>query len=429
MNYQQTIEFLYQQLATFHRTGANAYHANLKISIQLMENFHHPYQNFRSIHIAGTNGKGSVSHMLASILQTAGYKTGLYTSPHLKDFRERIRINGTMIPKSFVTRFVRSNMDLFYRLKPSFFEMTTAMAFCYFAEENVDIAVIETGLGGRLDSTNLIHPVVSVITNIGKDHTGLLGKTFHRIAQEKAGIIKADTPVVLGKIRQGIRSVFNDRASSLRAPVYYSGENFKICRTRKTGIYNERLLLDISSQGRSYQVDCPLAGLYQKENIITVLQVCELLENKAYKIDEKVITRGISNVAKNTGLMGRWQVIGRNPLIVCDAGHNVDGIRQVIRQLRSIQCNKLHIVFGMVGDKDIHAVLKLLIPGATYYFCRPSIPRGLDEQLLAQAAALYGLKGNTYTSVTDALNSAKDNALPEDVIFIGGSSFVVAEVI
>ena len=429
MDYQQTIEFLYQQLAAFHRTGADAYHANLDITIQLMDVFHYPYTDFESIHVAGTNGKGSVSHMLASILQTAGYKTGLYTSPHMKDFRERIRINGKMIPKSYVTGFVKSNMDVFEKLKPSFFEMTTAMAFCYFSEQQVDIAVIETGLGGRLDSTNVIQPEISVITNIGKDHTGLLGKTLDRIAFEKAGIIKNETPVVLGKILPGLRSVFDIKAASLKAPVYYSQEHYRIKKSWYIGAYNDRLIMDITSTRKRFHLESPLTGFYQKENMITVLQTCELLEKKGYSVHDHFIIKGIAEVIKNTGLMGRWQILGHKPLIICDSGHNVDGIKQVVRQLKTIQYNTLHIVFGMVNDKEAHSILKLLIPDAAYYFCRPSVPRGLDENILAGAAAQYGIFGKVFPSVKDALIEAKKQSTQGDVIFIGGSSFVVAEVI
>lgn len=429
MNYNQTIEFLYSQLATFHRTGADAYHANLDISFQLMDLFGHPYNGFKSIHIAGTNGKGSVSNMLASILQTAGYRTGLYTSPHLKDFRERIRIDGKMVPRDYVIQFVRNNKTVFDELKPSFFEMTTAMAFCYFKEEKVDFAVIETGLGGRLDSTNVITPVLSVITNIGKDHTDLLGDTLKQIAFEKAGIIKYKIPVVVGKIKPGLRYVFDVRAASMQAPVYYSGDRF---RTLKAEIKNEKakcLVLKSKSPSQIYNITCPLMGSYQKENITTLLQVCEKLNDLGYKLSNEEITAGIRNVIRNTGFKGRWQVMAKNPLIICDTGHNEDGIRIVMNQLKSMSYRQLHIVFGMVKDKDIRAVLKYLPVDATYYFCKPKIQRGLDEHILLAAGKGRRLNGSAYLSVREALENAKKNATADDIIFVGGSSFVVAEVV
>lgn len=429
MNYKQIIDFLYSQLATFHRTGADAYHANLDITLKLMDLFDHPYHEFRSIHIAGTNGKGSVSNMLASILQTAGYRTGLYTSPHLKDFRERIRVGGKMVPRDYVIHFVKNNKEIFDELKPSFFEMTTAMAFCYFKEEKVDFAVIETGLGGRLDSTNVITPVLSVITNIGKDHTDLLGNTLEKIAFEKAGIIKYKTPVVMGKIKPGLRSVIDVRAASLKAPVYYSEDRFRILKAKIHDEEDNGLLLKAKSSKYIYNIVCPLKGSYQKENILTALQACEVLNDLAYPLNATTISKGLKHVTRNTGFKGRWQVIGKKPLIVCDAGHNEDGIRIVMNQLKSMDYHQLHIVFGMVKDKDISAVLKLLPRDATYYFCKPKIPRGLDENILLAAGKGRRLNGSAYPSVREALDNAKKNAAADDIIFVGGSSFVVAEVV
>ena len=429
MNYQKTIDFLYQQLATFHRIGADAYHANLDITVKLMDSFHHPHKNYKTIHVAGTNGKGSVSHFLASIFQEAGYKTGLYTSPHLKDFRERIKVNGEMLPENYVTAFVESNRELFGTLKPSFFEMTTAMAFTYFSEQKVDIAIVETGLGGRLDSTNVIQPETSVITNIGKDHVSLLGNTLRKIAAEKAGIIKPGTPVVIGKVLRSLRPVFDVKASSVEAPVFFSSDNFKIISAKSGGEFGEKLLLDVSSKDADYTIVSPLAGLCQRENILTVLQTCEVLNRNGFSLSQGCIQQGISKVIENTGLMGRWQILSTKPLTICDTGHNVDGIKQVMRQLKTIDCDKRHIVFGMVNDKDAESILKLLLPDASYFFCKPSIPRGLDANILQMNAKAYGLNGQVYPTVMEAYNQARLQAKEDDLIFVGGSNFVVAEIL
>ncbi|NVO01750.1 MAG: bifunctional folylpolyglutamate synthase/dihydrofolate synthase [Bacteroidetes bacterium] len=430
MNYQQTLEYMFKQLPMFHRVGAVAYKADLKNTIKLCKLLKNPQNKFKSIHIAGTNGKGSTSHLLASVLQEAGYKVGLYTSPHLKDFRERIRINGEMIPKYFVKSFIEKYKTDFEEIGLSFFEMTVGLAFQHFANNNIDIAVIETGLGGRLDSTNIINPEISIITNISSDHKNLLGDTLEKIAFEKAGIIKSKTPVIIGESQKGIKEVFIEKAKLLEAPIFFADKDLKI--------ENWKLIRDAAfvsfdvfeKNNLIYnKLHSPLIGNCQKKNILTVLKSIELLQTKKWKIDNKSISNGISRVVKNTQLLGRWQILGKNPLIICDTGHNEDGIKQILEQIKETPHQKLHFVLGMVNDKDIETILSLLPKTATYYFCKANIPRGLPAEELSIRAEIKGLYGNNFESVTKALESAKKKAHPDDLIFVGGSTFIVAEVV
>lgn len=408
----------------FQREGQAAYKANLDNTLRLDEHFRHPHRRFKTIHVAGTNGKGSVSHMIASILQEAGYKTGLYTSPHLKDFRERIKINGEMIPEKYVTGFIEQNQDFFAALHPSFFEMTVAMAFKYFADREVDVAVIEVGLGGRLDSTNIITPLTSVITNISFDHMALLGDTLEKIAAEKSGIIKPHIPVVIGTRDRNYDFVFEGKARSCDAPLTFASDEWKI-RQNNDGSY------DLSHRsGISFSsLVCELKGSYQRKNIPTVLESVLSLQNSGLAIREEHIRNGIACVIRNTGLHGRWEKLANTPYTVCDTGHNIDGLTEVVAQLRSCTYRHLHFVIGMVNDKDVNSVLRILPREATYYFCKASIPRAMNEQELAGKARSCGLQGTTYPTVSEAYAAARKNAIPEDMIYIGGSTFVVAEVV
>lgn len=424
MTYQETLDWLFAQLPMYQREGQAAYKANLDNTLQLDEYFGHPHRRFQTIHVAGTNGKGSVSHMLASILQEAGYKTGLYTSPHLKDFRERIKINGEMIGEQYVVDFVRKHKALFAGLRPSFFEMTVAMAFKYFADRQVDIAVIEVGLGGRLDSTNIITPLASVITNISFDHMALLGNTLEKIAMEKAGIIKPGIPVIAGTRDKDYDFVFEQKAASAGSPLEFASENWQTERDEK-GNYN----LQHKSGWRFTHLESELKGIYQRKNIPTVLETIPALRRAGLSITDRQICSGLAKTILNTGLYGRWQTLAECPLTVCDTGHNTDGIREIVQQLKTCRYRHLHMVIGMVSDKDVESVLRLLPPQATYYFCKASIPRAMNEEILAEKAKNAGLQGNSYPTVAEALEAARADAATDDMIYIGGSTFVVAEVI
>lgn len=415
----------------FQRIGAAAYKADLNNTYAICRVLGDPHLGFRSIHVAGTNGKGTVSHLLASILQESGLNVGLYTSPHLADFRERIRINGQMIPKKDVVTFVLKYQADFEQIKPSFFEMTVGMAFSYFKDQKVDMAVIETGMGGRLDSTNVIWPLISVITNIGHDHQEFLGNTLQAIALEKAGIVKQHTPVVIGETQDETMEVFLRKAAELLAPVTVADQHYFV---QHAGTHSDRSLLDgfdIWKDRRLFMkgLESPLKGFYQVKNIVTTLQVVDVLKNAGIFVSDDAIRQGIRRVVANTGLMGRWQVISDKPLTICDVGHNAEGIRQVVNQLQSLTFRRLHIIFGLVGGKDTAAILKLLPATATYYFCRARIPRAIDQHVLAAAANAQGLQGKAYSSVRRALAAAHLAADGEDVIFVGGSTFVVAEVL
>ena len=431
MDYQQTLDYMFAQLPMFHRIGAAAYRADLGNTIELCEITDYPHRHFQSVHIAGTNGKGSVSHFLSSILQTSGKKVGLYTSPHLRDFRERIRINGKMIPQDYVVKFVERYRKDFDRIQPSFFEMNVALAFSYFADEKVDIAIIETGMGGRLDSTNVISPLVSVITNIGLDHTQFLGDTLEKIAGEKAGIIKPQTPVVIGQTHDKTLPVFRAKAAEMLSPIYFADENFEVRNVTYTIKDNPTLSLDIWHKGKPYleNLSSPLAGSYQPLNILTVIQTARILEESGWPTGSENIRTGIENVIENTGFAGRWQMLQRYPLTICDIGHNVDGIKEVVKQINITPHKKLHFVFGVVSDKDICGMLKLLPKEAIYYFCNANLPRAMNAQLLADKARRIGLTGEAWPSVIEARKAALMAADNDDLVFIGGSAFVVAEVL
>ncbi|VXB19173.1 bifunctional folylpolyglutamate synthase/dihydrofolate synthase [Maribacter litoralis] len=403
MTYKETLDWMFAQLPMYQNKGKIAFNSKLDGIISFANHLGNPHQNFKSIHVAGTNGKGSSSHLLASVLQEAGYKVGLYTSPHLKDFRERIRINGKKISKNWVVAFVENNRSFFEMHQLSFFEMTVGMAFSYFDKEKVDIAVIEVGLGGRLDSTNIITPEVSLITNIGLDHTDILGDTIPKIAWEKAGIIKPNTPVVISEFSEETAPVFNDVAAELNSEIIFADK-----KSYKT-----------------YQIG--LLGSYQKRNIKGVLGVLNLL--KDFKIEEQHKIDGFKRVVENTGLMGRWQKIGEQPLIICDTAHNKDGLSYVLEQVKAQDFEKLHIVLGVVKDKDISEILPLFPKNATYYFCKPKIFRGMDENVLAKLFYDFNYKGNVYQSVNKAFNAAKKQAKKNDLIYVGGSNFVVAEIL
>ena len=428
MNYQETIEFLYNQLPMYQRIGKAAYKADLNTTIKLDNYFNNPHKNYRTIHIAGTNGKGSVAHSIASVLQEQGLKVGLYTSPHYLDFRERIKINGQMVSKDFIVDFVKDHSSFFATLKPSFFEITVAMAFEYFHKQKVDIAIIEVGMGGRLDSTNIIKPILSIITNIGFDHTQFLGNKLSQIAQEKAEIIKKDIPVVVGEKKTEIKSVFSTKAQYVDAPLYFSSHNFSIQQSFIDS--NNQLVLNINKHQKQVYKNLifELGGEYQKENIITILQAIDILRNIT-QINDNSIYWGLKNVVKNTGIMGRWQTLSKNPLVICDAGHNIDGISMVIRQLNSLNFDNLHIILGTVNDKDLSKILKVLPINAQYYFTKANISRALNEQSLQNSASNFDLTGKSFKNVSTAIENALKNYKKSDLIFIGGSTFIVAEAI
>mgnify|MGYP003645659010 CR=1 FL=1 len=405
MNYLDTINWMFNQLPMYQNKGKVAFKKDLTNTYALSNHLNNPEKKIKSIHVAGTNGKGSTSHMIASVLQEAGYKVGLYTSPHLKDFRERIKVNGNVVSKQFVIQFIKRNKMFLENRSLSFFEMTVGMAFDYFAKQKVDIAIIEVGLGGRLDSTNIITPEVSVITNIGLDHTQFLGDTLELIAHEKAGIIKPNVPVVIGETQKETRPIFRRIAKENNTPIYFADQTII----------------------KTYESD--LKGSYQAKNIKTVAQTLTVLQPLGFKTSEKQIIKGLKNVVKNTGLLGRWQTLQYDPKIICDTAHNKEGLSYVIRQLEKETFKKLHMVIGMVNDKNIDSVLDLFPKKATYYFCKPDIPRGLDAEILKQYFAEKGYKGNAYKSVNEAFVFAKKQAKSNDLIYVGGSTFVVAEII
>jgi dihydrofolate synthase/folylpolyglutamate synthase len=429
MTYEQTLGFLFSRLPAYHRIGKAAYKNDLDNSVALDNYFGNPHSKYPAIHVAGTNGKGSVSHMIASVLQEAGYRTGLYTSPHLKDFRERIKVNGEMIPEKEVTAFVEKHKDIIESLKPSFFEMTVAMAFNYFAQCNADVAVIEVGLGGRLDSTNIIKPVLSVITNIGHDHMDLLGNTLEKIASEKAGIIKENIPVVIGETHPATEDVFIAKAAEMGSEIFFADKRFSCTLLESDYLTGERRyqVTDLVTSRKS-EGDMPLGGDYQSGNLKTVFSAFEILKGN-FNLSDKNITEGICNVVKNTGLAGRWQIVGHEPLTICDTGHNKEGLEYVIEQLQRIPKSGLHMIIGFVNDKDLGSVLPLFPAEANYYFTKASIPRALNEDVLMSEASKYGLIGQSYPDVYSALLHARKKASKSDVIFIGGSTFIVAEVV
>lgn len=428
MDYQETLDYLLSRLPMFSRIGAAAYRADLNNTIRLSELTGHPERKFRAVHVAGTNGKGSTSHMLAAIFQTAGYKTGLYTSPHLKDFRERIKINGEMISESFVVDFVERIRPLSEEIDPSFFEVTVMMAFDYFAHEQVDIAIVEVGLGGRLDSTNILLPELSIITNIGYDHVNLLGDTLPKIAFEKAGIIKKGVPVVVGEYHPETAPIFEQRAGEEAAPLLYADQQRYVSdwKYERHTLVAEVTSSPVSDDKVYYQLD--LSGIYQTHNLITVLEAVRILHNKGWKLEHTAIHHALRHVKKLTGLHGRWELIHEHPDVVLDVAHNEDGVRQLVRQIEVTDHEELHIVLGMVNDKDITKVLSLLPRAATYYFTRAQIPRALPEEQLAEKARATGLEGHSYPTVAAALQAAKAHARAKDMVVVCGSVFVVGEV-
>ena len=428
MNYAETVDYLFTKLPMYSRIGAAAYRNNLDNTWQLAEFVGNPERRFKSIHIAGTNGKGSTSHMLAAIFQQAGYKTGLYTSPHLKDFRERIRVNGEFITESAVIDFVQRVAPLSEKIDPSFFEMTVVMAFDYFAREQVDIAIVEVGLGGRLDSTNIITPELSIITNISYDHMNLLGDTLAKIAFEKAGIIKPHVPVVIGETNPETAPIFEQRAHEEQAPIRFADKHHYVADWdyQRHHLIAEVATSPLADDKQYYTLD--LSGIYQTKNLVTVLEAVHALKNKGWIIEQQQVERALKQVKKLTGLHGRWEIIHEKPDIVLDVAHNEDGIRQLLRQIEVTDHEELHIVLGMVNDKDISRVLALLPLQARYYFTRAQIPRAMSENELAARAGAAGLKGQSYPTVAEALTAAKNHARPKDLILVCGSIFVVAEV-
>ena len=403
MNYQETLDYLFSRLPMYQRTGAAAYKADIGNIVAASKYLGNPHTQFKSIHIAGTNGKGSTAHMLTSVLQEAGHKVGLYTSPHLKDFRERIKVNGKMITEQEVVGFVKESKTIFEEMELSFFEFTVAMAFDYFAKEKVDIAIIETGLGGRLDSTNIIKPELSIITNIGIDHTNLLGNTIEKIAAEKAGIIKENTPIIIGRKQKETNTIFQNIAKEKNAHLIYTNPQ------------------------QNYVTD--LKGEYQKENINTTIAAIEQLLEQGWVINRSNIEQGLLKTITNTQLLGRWQTLSKSPDIICDTGHNEDGIKQISKQLKNTKFEQLHFVFGTVNDKNLDSILSHLPKNACYYFCQADIVRAMNAQELKNKAKAFNLNGDAFTSVKQALDNAKGCANKDDLIFIGGSTFIVAEVL
>ncbi|HXB91731.1 MAG TPA: folylpolyglutamate synthase/dihydrofolate synthase family protein [Puia sp.] len=429
MDYPQTLEYLFSKLPMFSRIGAAAYRNNLDNTLELAAHLGNPERNFKAVHVAGTNGKGSTSHMLAAIFQQAGYKTGLYTSPHLKDFRERIRVNGKMIEEAFVVDFVQRTRALSDKIDPSFFEVTVAMAFDYFARQQVDIAIVEVGLGGRLDSTNIILPEISVITNIGYDHMNLLGDTLEKIAFEKAGIIKKGIPVVIGEHHPQTAPVFEKKAKEEKAPLLFADQQRYVgdWQYQRHYLVAEVATSPVAAEKEYYTLDLP--GIYQTLNLVTVLTAVHVLRAKGWKLETAGIHEALRQVKKLTGLHGRWEIVHERPDVVVDVAHNEDGIRQLVRQIELTDHEELHIVLGMVKDKDIGGALALLPAHARYYFTRAAIPRALAEQELARQAHSLGLQGLSYPSVPEALQAARNHAREKDLIVVCGSVFVVAEVV
>jgi len=428
MSYNEVLSFLYGQLPMYQRIGAAAYKENLDNTIAIANILGNPERKFISVHIAGTNGKGSVSHALASVLQAAGYKTGLYTSPHLLDFRERIRINGSMISKEKLVDFVNSYQSIFTDIKPSFFEWSVGLAFHHFAEEQVDIAVIETGMGGRLDSTNIVSPLVSVITNISLDHTQFLGNSIAEIAREKAGIIKSKAPVVIGESNELTSEIFEEIAHSKESPITYADKAYRIDDV----VANEEdIIFSLYKKDevvyRNLKTD--LTGIYQRKNIVSLFAVTEILNASGFSLSETAIRNGLENVKKNTGLAGRWQKIMARPAVYCDTAHNESGLREVLSQIELTGHQQLHFVLGVVSDKNMQNLATLFPKNASYYFTQPSIPRGMDVNKLKDIFAATGIIGSQHSDVSSAYITALRKASPDDLIFVGGSTFVVADLL
>lgn len=404
MTYKETTEWMFSKLPMYQKKGKTAFKKDLTNIIAFSQHLNNPQDTFKSVHVAGTNGKGSTSHMIASVLQEAGYKVGLYTSPHLKDYRERIKYNGEPIPEQEVVDFIAQNKDFLEEQQLSFFEMTVGLAFDFFSKKKVDFAVIEVGLGGRLDSTNIISPEVSVITNIGYDHTQFLGNTLSKISAEKAGVIKPKTPVVIGEYHKNTFTVFKKVAKKNEAPLFLAEKEVK----------------------EDYETD--LRGSYQEKNVKTAVKALQVLQEK-YKISDENIKKGLLKVVKNTGLLGRWQILQEHPKVICDTAHNKEGLSYTMKQIAEEVKGELHIVLGFVNDKKLEGILSLFPRSATYYFCKPNVPRGLDKNILKNTAITFGLKGKSYLTVEKAYQKALSVANKNDIIYVGGSTFVVAEVI
>ena len=428
MDYKQTTDYLFSRLPMFSRIGAAAYKADLLNTIRLLDQLGNPQHKFKSIHIAGTNGKGSTSHMLAATLQTAGLKTGLYTSPHLKDFRERIKIDGAMVEEDFVIDFTQRIQPLIEEIEPSFFEITVAMAFEYFAQQQVDIAVVEVGLGGRLDSTNVILPVLSIITNIGRDHMNILGNTLEKIAFEKAGIIKDGVPVIIGETLPETKAVFKKIAAEKKAPIVFASEKRWVAEWQTNNHLLEVSVAknELTQNHQTYQLDLP--GIYQLKNVLTVIEAVEQLHSMGWPITHEHLQAALPHVKKLTGLYGRWQVLQQHPTVIADVGHNEDGIKQIVQQLELTTYNNLHIVIGFAKDKEVSNVLQLLPKTATYYFTKAQIERAMHEEILQSLAESNGLRGHSFSEVNLALKQAIANATKDDLILICGSVFLVGEV-
>ncbi len=424
MNYQETLNYLYNSTPVFEHVGAVAYKEGLQNTLALDKHFNHPHTNFKTIHIAGTNGKGSCSHSLASILQEAGYKVGLYTSPHLVDFRERIRVNGLCISKERVVKFVKDERKFFEPLHPSFFELTTALAFKYFDEQKVDIAIIEVGLGGRLDCTNIISPILSIITNISFDHTQFLGDTLAKIAAEKAGIIKKGVPVIIGEANEETRPVFQSKANEVNSVIVFAEDNAIVTSSSPMADGGRRYNLSNNST-----LIGELSGDYQERNMNTILCACNILKQMNIIKNDDVIAKGLANICKNTGLLGRWQTIQNNPTVVCDTGHNVGGWNYLAPQIKRQQCNQLRIVFGMVDDKDINSVMFLLPKNAIYYWTQAESKRAIKAERVAEIAIKHDLRGEIFDNVEVAYTKALQDSNKDDFVFVGGSSYIVADLL
>ena len=424
MNYQETLNYLYNSTPVFEHVGAVAYKEGLQNTLALDKHFNHPHTNFKTIHIAGTNGKGSCSHSLASILQEAGYKVGLYTSPHLVDFRERIRVNGQCISKERVVKFVKDERKFFEPLHPSFFELTTALAFKYFDEQKVDIAIIEVGLGGRLDCTNIISPILSIITNISFDHTQFLGDTLAKIAAEKAGIIKKGVPVIIGEANEETRPVFQSKANEVNSVIVFAEDNAIV--TSSSPIVDGGRRYNLSNNSTLVG---ELSGDYQERNMNTILCACNILKQMNIIKNDDVIAKGLTNICKNTGLLGRWQTIQNNPTVVCDTGHNIGGWNYLAPQIKRQQCNQLRIVFGMVDDKDINSVMFLLPKNAIYYWTQAESKRAIKAERVAEIANKHDLRGEIFDNVEVAYTKALQDSNKDDFVFVGGSSYIVADLL
>lgn len=424
MNYQETLNYLYNSTPVFEHVGAVAYKEGLQNTLALDKHFYHPHTNFKTIHIAGTNGKGSCSHSLASILQEAGYKVGLYTSPHLVDFRERIRVNGQCISKERVVKFVEDERKFFEPLHPSFFELTTALAFKYFDEQKVDIAIIEVGLGGRLDCTNIISPILSIITNISFDHTQFLGDTLAKIAAEKAGIIKKGVPVIIGEANEETSPVFQSKANEVNSDIVFAEDNAIVTSSSPMADGGRRYYLSNNST-----LVGELSGDYQERNMNTILCACNILKQMNIIKNDDVIAKGLTNICKNTGLLGRWQTIQNNPTVVCDTGHNVGGWNYLAPQIKRQQCNQLRIVFGMVDDKDINSVMYLLPKNAIYYWTQAESKRAIKAERVAEIAIKHDLRGEIFDNVEVAYTKALQDSNKDDFVFVGGSSYIVADLL